>query len=150
MEETVVVMLRNKQTGFLEKELCALHITECADLLTNIYAEERTEGPGGTDVHMRVSTGPDVEDWQFNAVFDYYDDEALAEFTTSVAEAQDVFNPAWDLVFPCPYGPDGSDDPSWLEEALARILRAHKAELQSVFKAIRDVEREYREEAGET
>ena len=41
MEETVIViMLKEKQTGFLEKELGCYHLGEQQNIILNIYAEE--------------------------------------------------------------------------------------------------------------
>ncbi|MCL2617380.1 MAG: hypothetical protein FWD96_07025 [Defluviitaleaceae bacterium] len=140
-EETqLVIMLRDKASGFLEKEYAAVVLAEFGEmepLLVNVFAEE--EDGGNTLIHMRVSTAQDVSDWQYNAIYDYYDTEVFAEAATSVIEMEDVFNPTWELVFTAPHE-------SELAATMFVLLNIHSRELAEVFEAIADKESEYTNE----
>ncbi len=132
MEETVIViMLKNKATGFLEKELATLDITENADYIVNIFATEEEEG---MKLHIKLSTAKDVEDWEYSAIYDYYDMECF-KGKAEITEADDDYDPVWEAVI------DYSE--ADLEERVAEILEIHKNEIEDVFDTIKDKESEY-------
>jgi hypothetical protein len=76
----------------------------------------------------------DVEDWAFEAIFDYYDPAALG--SVSVAERDGMANPAWEARAPF-------TDPSEIEALANDLIRRHRAELAEVFAAISDKRGEY-------
>ncbi len=134
MEETVfVIMLKNKTTGFLEKELAVLDITENADYIVNIFVSEEDDG---MKLHIKLSTAKDVEDWEYNAIYDYYDTDVF-KGTAEIEEADDDYNPVWEIVT------DYSEDPTEIENRVAKILEIHKKEMEDVFDTIKDKESEY-------
>ena len=70
MDETVIViMLKDETTGFLEKELDSYTLAENSELIFSIYAEGRDE----KTVTLRLTCGRTLEDWEYEAVYDYYD-----------------------------------------------------------------------------
>ena len=139
-EAQLVIMLRNNATGFLEKEYAAISLAELGELeplLVNVFAAQ--EG-GVTYIHMKLSTVGDVSDWQYNAIYDYYDDEVFAGAVTSVNELDDVFNPTWELVFESPSVEKGAEK---LASKVNDLLKLHSSELADTLEAISDKEREY-------
>jgi len=138
MEETViVVMLKDKSTGFLEKELGSYTVAG-ENLIYNIFALEEDSG---TNVHMRLTTERDLADWEFSAVFDYYDTEPLLEACNSAIEDESGYNPIWEVVFEFVQSQEA------MQEKISQILRLHKDELDSVYEAIKDLESEYSKES---
>ena len=74
MDETVIViMLKDETTGFLEKELDSYTLAENSELIFSIYAEGRDE----KTVTLRLTCGRTLEDWEYEAVYDYYDTEPV-------------------------------------------------------------------------
>ncbi len=137
MEETIiVVMLKDKNTGFLEKELLSLDITEDVEYIVNIFALDEEDG---RKLHIKLSTKRDVLDWEYSAIYDYYDTDCFSGIA-EVREADDDYNPVWEVVT------DYVDDADALAEKTAEILSAHKREIEDVFEAIRDKESEYSDE----
>ncbi|HCT63907.1 MAG TPA: hypothetical protein DIC60_01280 [Lachnospiraceae bacterium] len=135
MEETVIViMLKDSKTGFLEKELGCYKITEDENLIYNTYAVEDGEK---TKVFMKLTTDREVEDWEFEAIYDYYDNETISPFVTSIEEDTECYNPTWCITF------DFVSNIEEMEEKIGRILKLHKQELQSVYEAIADKRDEY-------
>lgn len=138
METVVVIMLKDKETGFLDKELCSLSLTENEEYIINVFVTEEEDGK--MLLHLRLSTERDVEDWEYSAIFDYYDPERFNGKVDKVLEIEDYFNPAWELVL------DYTDDPAEIEEKVTELLSLHHTELDDVYGVIADKESEYENE----
>lgn len=135
MEETIIViMLKDPETGFLDKELGCYKIEENENLIYNTYAKETD---GKYEVTLRLTCERDVSDWEFDAIYDYYDEETILPFVTSFEEETDCYNPTWKVSF------DFNDSQEEMEKRLKDILKAHSAELKSVYDAIADKRDEY-------
>lgn len=134
MEDTIIViMLKNKNTGFLEKELASLDLTENVEYIVNIFAVDEEDG---RKLHIKLSTERNVEDWEYSAIYDYYDPECFDDKAV-VIDADDDYNPVWELII------DYNEDISVLEEEVAELLEIHKREIEDVFETIKDKESEY-------
>lgn len=130
MEETVIIiMLKNPETGFLDKELGALNITKNEEYIVNIYVMEGK-------LYIRLSTGRDVEDWEYSAIFDYYDTQCFGELA-NVIDIDDDYNPTWEIVA------DYNKDLAQTQDFVNKILEIHTKELSDVFETIADKEKEY-------
>ncbi len=138
MEDTViVVMLKDKETGFLEKELGSYSFSEDMGMVYNIYAQEAEEGK---KIVLRLSCNKEIEDWEYDAIYDYYDMEPLAAIVDSVEEEDGHYNPVWVIQFPF------SDAYEEMEKKISDIINTHKNELLSVYDAIADKKDDYIEE----
>ena len=136
MEDTVIViMLKDAETGFLEKEMGAYSLPENGSLIFNIYAENE-----GKDVVLRLSCDRELQDWEYDAVYYYYDTETVGALVESIEEEDGHYDPVWVVRFPF------AEEQDVMEEKLADILNAHMEELLSVYEAIKDKEDDYREE----
>ena len=135
MEETVIViMLKDSETGFLDKELGCYKIENNDNLIYNTFAVENGEG---YLVNMKLTCDKEVEDWEFDAIFDYYDPETLMPFVASIEEEEDCYNPTWNVTF------DFDENIEVMEERISNILKLHAAELETVYEAIADKKDEY-------
>lgn len=137
MEETIIViMLKDKNTGFLEKELLSLDLTENVEYIVNIFAIDEEEG---RKLHIKLSTERDVADWEYSAIYDYYDTDCFSG-VADIKEADDDYNPVWEIVI------DYTDEAEILEAKVAEILSTHRQEIEDVFETIKDKESEYTDE----
>lgn len=135
MEETaIVIMIKNKETGFLEKELGSYKIFDNEPLIYNTYAVEDGEK---IVVYMKITTDREVEDWEFEAIYDYYDFETIAPFVSSIEEEEECYNPTWIVSF------DFIEEVDIMESKIDMILKCHKDELMSVYDTIKDKRDEY-------
>lgn len=135
MDETVIVlMLKDLKTGFLEKELGCYKITENDTYLNNIYAVSEN---GHLQVVVRLTCERELSDWEYQAVYDYYDIETVQPFVASIEEEENCFNPTWMVTF------DFIDNTEEMEKKLSELLAFHKQELDSVYAAIADKRDEY-------
>lgn len=133
-DTVIVIMSKNKETGFLEKEIGNYTVSENDEYIVNVYALEEN---GQYKVHLKISTDKEVEDWEFSAIYDYYDDEAIKALVTDIIEVEDCYNPTWEVVF------DFLDSQQAMEDIIERILECHKNELIQVYEAIKDKKSEY-------
>ncbi len=137
MDTVIVIMLKNKNTGFFEKELISLTLTQYDEFIVNLFAEEETNEK--IDIHMKLSTQRDVLDWEYAAIYDCYDIDIDDNDIKSVEEVDDCFNPTWEFVF------NYKDDSDYMENIVSKILLAHKEELDKVYEIIKNKEKEYNE-----
>lgn len=129
-------MKKDAETGFLDKEVGSYMIKEHGDYIDSIYVLEQD---GKNIAHMRVSTDFDVQDWQYSAIYDYYDEDKVKalEDVLSIEAIEEEFNPLWEIRFVLPEIEEAA------EEMMVRILTSHKNELDEVLKEIKDKEEEY-------
>ena len=132
-ETTIVIMLKDEETGFLDQELGSYSVPERAELIWSIYVKSN-------EVVLRLSCDRELEDWEYEAVFDYYDTEPVGALVDTIIEEEGHCDPVWIVGFPF------IDDQDAMEGKLAKILQAHEKELRSVCDAIKDKEDDYREE----
>lgn len=138
METVVVIMLKDAKTGFLDKELASLTISENEELIVNLFVLEDSETKK-LKTHIKLSTERDVEDWEYSAIFDYYDTDIFKEYAENAIEEENYYNPAWEIIF------NYKDNIDELEEIIIKILSIHKNELNEVYEIIKEKESEYNE-----
>ncbi len=138
METVVVIMQKDAKTGFLDKELASLTISENEELIVNLFVLEDIETKK-LKTHIKLSTERDVEDWEYSAIFDYYDTDIFKEYAESAIEEENYYNPAWEIIF------NYKDNIDELEEIIIKILSIHRNELNEVYEIIKDKESEYNE-----
>ncbi|WFD09351.1 DUF6762 family protein [Tepidibacter hydrothermalis] len=131
----LILMQKNKETLEIEKEIGSYTIGSNLDLINGIYMTCEDEK---NIVHLKLTTEKDVEDWEFSAILDYYDDEVLNELILSVKEIEDAYNPTWEVDFEFVDSQDG------MQSKIESILDKHKKELDEVYAEIKDKEEEYK------
>lgn len=135
MEESAVVLMHKEaETGFLTKEMGCYSVTGNVDLLFQIFVQEDAQTPM---VHMGLTCAKELEDWEYDAVFDYYDTEVLHDLVDTVTEEDGHLNPVWMVTFAL------IEDPTQMAERLSEILAIHEQELHSVYEAIADKKDDY-------
>lgn len=60
-ETTIVIMLKDEETGFLDQELGSYSVPERAELIWSIYVKSN-------EVVLRLSCDRELEDWEYEAV----------------------------------------------------------------------------------
>ena len=119
----------------MDKEIASLKVEENDSLIYNTFAQE--EDDGEIYVYMKITCDKDVEDWEFDAIYDYYDAEPILEEVDSIEEEDECYNPTWNIRFKF------IDNAEEMEEKVKKILNIHKKELESVYKTISDKRDEY-------
>lgn len=134
MDTIIVIMEKNLKTGFLEREIAGLSLSENQKYIVNIYA-------AGDSLCIKLSDDRELEDWEFEAVYDYFDTEVFSSRITEISEEEDTYNPTWKIELPF-----DENNTEGLEERVEEILDIFKKELSSVYEVIKDKKGEYYEE----
>ena len=130
----IVIMEKNIITGILESEVGIYSIKSDLNLIDSIYMMKKDDKK---IVTLKLTTAKDVEDWEFSAILDYYDEEIFNGEIMSCEEVEDTFNPVWELKFELL---NFEDD---MEEKLDLIVSKHGKELNDVYEEIKDKKNDY-------
>ncbi|MCD7854946.1 MAG: hypothetical protein LUG66_04945 [Clostridiales bacterium] len=131
METIVVIMEKDPKTGFLDKEIASLSISKNVEYIVNLYAQ-------GDRLFIKLSDEKELKDWEFNAVYDYFDPEVFSGRALEVKEVEDSYNPTWELKLP--FNRDNIEE---TEKNVCDILEIFKKEINDVYEACKDKEADY-------
>ena len=118
-----VLMLKNPETGFFERELGQYKLAADTDLIEGLCAEPADEG---AVTLLRLGVGHlwgDIGDELYDYIYDNYDADLLPDFVSEIAEVDGSFNPVWEARFLF------NDSPAAMEDMIARVLAGHRAAL---------------------
>lgn len=127
----VVLMEREKETNFLVKELGSYEVHEGAEYITKLFYD-------GEKVNLYFDTNKEVEDWEFSAIYDLFDEEAFKGVVSSIDIYDEEYNPTWILTF------EYVDDHVAFQEKLNDICGIIEDTMEKVFKDIEGKEEEYK------
>lgn len=128
---SLVLMERDKETNQFVRELGSYETSEGAEYVTKLYYD-------GDLVNLVFDTQIDVEEWQFTAIYDYFNEEAFTEKGYTIKAVDDEYNPTWVVRF------EYSEEHMVVREAIIEICELIKEELQEVFEKIKGKEEEYK------
>ena len=132
---SVIIMEKDVETGFLNRELGSYSIQYDITLIDRIFASSDNSN---LVINMYVTVQGDFQDWQFNAILDNYNMELYDEKILSISEDEDSYNPTWLIKLNFEQNDDA------MERKLNEILTIHSTELQRVIEEIKDMENEYK------
>ncbi|HCO74801.1 MAG TPA: hypothetical protein DIT16_08120, partial [Clostridium sp.] len=73
----IVLMEKDKETKFFTRELGSYEVNEGAEYITKLFYD-------GEKVNLYFDTNKDVEEWEFSAIYDLFDDESLTDLVDSI------------------------------------------------------------------
>lgn len=138
MDTVIVIMKKDKKTGLFEKELQTLNISKYEQYVLNIYALENENNQ--VFLNIKLTTEKDVSDWEYNAIYDYYDMSIFENEGYNINECEEEYNPTWEIIIPY------TDNNNKLTSIVNNILEIHYKELEEVYSVIKDKEGEYKNE----
>jgi hypothetical protein len=128
---SLVLMERDKETKQFVRELGSYETSEGAEFVTKLYYD-------GELINLFFDTQVDVEEWQFTAIFDCFNEEPFRWKGYSIEAIDDEYNPTWLVKFKY------SEDHMVVREAIIEICELIKQELNQVFEKIKEKEEEYK------
>jgi len=131
----LLIMEKNSETGFLEKELGSYSIEHDEKLVERIFA---LRDGGEMVVHLYATVPGEFEDWEYNAIMDNYDGELYGKEIISLEEDEESYNPTWLIKFKF------EEEDTAMERKLNRILKIHEEEVKRVLRLLKDLEEEYK------
>lgn len=121
---------KNTETGILENLLGSYLIEEYMELIDKAYVVKDET----LKVHLYLTVDGDIEDSEYEAIYDNYDGDAFNDIEVSIEESEDSYNPTWLFVF------DFINAPGEMENKITEILSIHNSELIRIFEKIRPIE----------
>ena len=128
---SLVLMERDKETNQFVREMGSYETGEGAEFVTKLYYD-------GDLVNLFFDTGVDVEEWEFTAIYDYFDEESFISKGYSIEVIEDEYNPTWVVKFKY------SEEHMVVREAIIEICELIKQELKEAFEKIKGKEAEYK------
>jgi len=142
MNEFAIILMKKDNDNMITEEVATIDIGSDAEYINSIFI---TEDNKKEMLNIQLATRAGVEDWEYTAIYDYYEEDKVSESIAEIIKNQvkvsicdEEFNPAWEYSFPLE-----DDDIDLLEKVLKDVIQIHKDELQDVFLAIKDKEEEY-------
>ena len=129
---SLVLMEKDKETGFIKKELGSFEVNEGALYVKKLFVLDDT-------VNMYFDTNKNVEEWEYSAIYDLFDVEPFEEKGYEVTEDLDEYNPTYIINFKY------EDDYEVMKEKINECLSLIKSGMEDVFEAIKGKEAEYAE-----
>lgn len=128
---SLVLMERDAETKFFTKELGSYQVGEGAEYITKLYSENNI-------VHLYFSTVKDVEDWEYTAIFDNFNEGTFSEEGFEIEAIDEEFNPEWVVKFKY------DEDHEVMAEAINTLCDVIKEELEKVIEFIKGKEDQYK------
>ena len=129
---SLVLIEKDKETGFIKKELGSFEVNEGALFVKKLYVLDEI-------VYMHFDTNKNVEEWEYSAIYDLFNSEAFTESGYDIEEDLDEYNPAYIIKFKY------EDDYDLMKKKIQEVVSIIEKEMNLVFEAIQGKETEYAE-----
>lgn len=130
---SLVLMEKDKETGFITKELGSFEVNEGALYVRKLFVIDNI-------VNLYFDTNKDVEEWEYSAIYDLFNKDIFVENGFEVDEDLDEYNPTFILKFKY------SDEYIDMKEMIDKAVNLISKEMDNVFKNIEGKEEEYKED----
>ncbi len=127
---SLVLMEKDKDTDYLTKEIGSYEVGEGAKYITKLFYD-------GENINLYFDTNKDVEEWEFTAIFDLFDEEVFKSCGFDLQPYDEEYNPTWFIKFA--YDEDYNEVKNKINEICSLINNA----MDKVFKDISDKKQQY-------
>ncbi|MGB5823743.1 MAG: DUF6762 family protein [Proteocatella sp.] len=141
MNEFAILLMKKDQDNIITEEIATLDMDQEAEYINSLFVTTNGEKE---QLNIQLTTKSGVEDWEYTAIFDYYEDDKVADGIKQIVKnevkvsvCEEAFNPTWEYSFPM------TEDIEGMEVLLKAIIQVHEDELKDVLLEIKDKEAEY-------
>lgn len=127
---SLVLMEKDKETGFITKELGSFEVNEGALYVKKLFVLDN-------EVNLYFDTNKDVEEWEYSAIYDLFNIKRFEEECFKIEEELDEYNPTFILKFPY------KEEHLEMKDVLDKAVELINEEMEKVFLAIEGKEEEY-------
>ena len=127
---SLVLMEKDKETGFIKKELGSFEVNEGALFVKKLYVLDES-------VYMHFDTKKNVEEWEYSAIYDLFNSNSFTESGYEIEEDLDEYNPAYIIKFKY------EDDYDLMKKKIQEVVPIIEKQMNLVFEAIQGKETEY-------
>lgn len=129
---SLVLIEKDKETGFIKRELGSFEVNEGALFVKKLYVLDEI-------VYMYFDTNKNVEEWEYSAIYDLFNNEAFTERGYEIEEDLEEYNPTYIIKFKY------EDEYESMKEKIQEVVSIIEKEMNAVFEAIKGKEAEYLE-----
>ena len=129
---SLVLVEKDKETGYITKELGSFRVSEGAIFVRKLFAIEN-------EVNLYFDTNKDVEEWEYSGIYDLFNSEVFRENGFIIEEDLEEYNPTFILKFKY------KEEHLEMRDLINKAVDLIKDEIEIVFKAIEGKEEEYKE-----
>ena len=129
---SLVLMEKDKETGFIKRELGSFQVNEGALFVKKLYVLDEI-------VNMYFDTNKNVEEWEYSAIYDLFNSNAFIENGYEIEEDLEEYNPTYIIKFKY------EDDYDAMKKKIQEVVAMIDKEMNLVFEAIQGKEAEYAE-----
>lgn len=130
---SLVLMEKDKETGFITKELGSFEVNEGALYVRKLFVVDNI-------VNLYFDTNKDVEEWEYSAIYDLFNKDVFIENGFEFDEDLDEYNPTFILKFKY------NEEYVEMKEMIDKAVELISNEIDNVFKNIKGKEEEYKED----
>ena len=127
---SLVLMEKDKETGFITKELGSFEVSDGALYVTKFFVLNNI-------VNLYFDTNKDMEEWEYSAVYDLFDYESFTSQGFEVEDVLDEYNPTFLVKF------NYEEDYDKTKEKIQEVVLLIEEVMEKVFKDIEGKEKEY-------
>lgn len=127
---SLVLMEKDKETGFITKELGSFEVNEGALYVKKLFVLDN-------EVNLYFDTNKDVEEWEYSAIYDLFNIKRFEEEGFIIEEELDEYNPTFILKF------HYKEEHLEMKDVLDKAVELINEEMEKVFLAIEGKEEEY-------
>ena len=127
---SLVLMEKDKETGFITKELGSFEVNEGALYVKKLFVLDN-------EVNLYFDTNKDVEEWEYSAIYDLFNIKRYEEEGFIIEQELDEYNPTFILKFPY------KEEHLEMKDVLDKAVELINEEMEKVFLAIEGKEEEY-------
>ena len=89
---SLVLMEKDRETGFISKELGSFQVSEGALYVKKLFVIDEI-------VNLYFDTNKDVEEWEYSAIYDVFNYEAFSKEEFDIEDMLDEYNPTFLIKF---------------------------------------------------
>ena len=130
---SLVLMDKDKETGFITKELGSFEVNEGALYVRKLFVVDNI-------VNLYFDTNKDVEEWEYSAIYDLFNKDVFIENGFEIDEDLDEYNPTFILKFKY------NEEYAEMKEMIDKAVELISNEMNNVFKNIEGKEKDYKED----
>lgn len=130
---SLVLMEKDKETGFITKELGSFEVNEGALYVRKLFVVDNI-------VNLYFDTNKDVQEWEYSAIYDLFNKDAFIENGFEIDEDLDEYNPTFILKFKY------NEEYAEMKEMIDKAVELISNEMNNIFKNIEGKEKEYKED----
>ena len=128
---SLVLMEKDKESNILTKELGSYEVGEGAEYIIKFYYENGI-------VNVCFDTNVDVEDWEYTAIYDFFNEDVFISKGYQIESLDDEYNPAWRISF------EYDDEYDVVHNKINELCTLFQEEIRRVLSEIKDKASEYK------